>query len=386
MNKRKKLIGIIAILLVIVIVGILCKSMKKGDREISSSDMTYSFMQESYLPEGMFQFDGDFLRFTDAVTGISSIICDDVSCMHQAKRNSECGALFYGTLGLRGMTIQDGHLIYMTSKGGIGDYAVYRCEFNGKNRKEIAELPYMETIYMVSYYEDIAYIGYVNELASDLENYVEAQTGVYALNLTTGKGKDIFKQEGYQASVSSLFVNEKYISFCCCYVDAEADAILAHKEDENYTKEHLKEAVIVIDKDNGKQILSVDGQCFGAAVIVDEHIMYVKDEITYMHDIKAGEGRSIIDAELSQIPAFGEDFMFMKGYEEETGKCIYYSYLPEKNELIELGKSEFVVEAICGDVVYLYGISGGGISQCGFMEKKDFVKGNYEKARWSEIK
>lgn len=384
MKKRYGKIVIVSFVLIIAIVFLIYNKFTDGQPEEYSVSNAYSFMFESYLPDGILFFDGNYLRFANAQTGISTIICDDVSCMHEVAKESECGAVFCDTLGMSGMTIRGDKIIYILSDEGIGKQAVYRCDFNGKNRKKIAELPYMETVYMVSYYEDTAYIGYMNKLANNLENFVETQTGIYAINLNSGEGKDVFKTKAYQAGISALFADEKYVSFSYSYVAAEASDILEHGDDRDYIKKRSVEKVMILEKDTGKQLCSIDGKCLGQVVVVAGHITYVKDDSTYDYDIEKKQSRKVISQEFSQIPAYEESIMYLKGYDDEAGECVYYTYQPKENKLNRIGGSELIAEAVCGDTVYFYADSEGTAFRCGMMDKQGFIKGKFENIRWSE--
>lgn len=354
-GKQKKIIicGILLVLLVGAVIGIKSYQDRMKNRLWSSKweDSFWNLNNENYMTDGILRQQDSYIRFCDNSTGKDDLICVDQNCSHEASKDSACGAYIYASQ-LAGIAIRGSHIMYVAdSKDDYGKYALYVADLEGKDRRKLADLMQADQVYDVLYHGSMVYISYLQMEKDGQESTVY---GIYAYDLQEKRGQNLFQEEGNNYTPDGMAMGEKWFYISYAYSDAAKDDILAHSENREFEKEHVRNCVKALDPVSGKVKESLDG--FGNNNVLlykNGYLFYTKDQDLYRYSEQNGSVEKINEkGDYIAMTGGAEGKAYFRMADPKTGKLMCAVYDIADGKWSSQVTEPFFAKAVRGDHVY----------------------------------
>lgn len=362
--KRKQRIIILFCVLIIILAGTVMGVKSYQDKmknRLWSSKWEDSFWSQSgrnYTENGILYQQDSYIRFCDNTSDKDDLICVDQNCSHEASKDSSCGAYVYASV-LAGIAIRGEHMMYIAdSKDGYGRCALYVADLEGKGRKKIGNLMKTDLVYDVLYHKNMIYISYMR-MENDKQDV--SVYGIYAYDLQKRKGRNLFRNTGNGYSPDGMVMGDKLLYISYAYSDASKEEILAHREDQQFDKKHVKMCVNGLDPKSGKVRKVLDGFGNNSVLMYKKgHLFYTKDKDLYCYFEKKDSAEKINEkGDYIAIPGGQETKAYFRALDPKTGKFICVIYDITAGKWTSQVTDSFFPEAIRGD--YIYGTDSSNI-------------------------
>lgn len=355
-GKRKKFIagGVLLVILAVgAAVGVKSYQDKMKNRLWSSKweDSFCNLHNNNYMANGILYEQDCYIRFCDNASGKDDLICVNQNCSHEASKDSSCGAYVYAS-GLAGMAIRGNHIMYIAaSKEDYGKCELYVANLEGKERKKLADLMEADVICDVLYHDNMIYVSY---LQTQKDGQGSDIYGIYAYDLDKRKGYELFRKEGNGYCPDGMAMGDKWLYISYAYSDASKDEILAHSEDQQFEKNHMKTCVKGIDPVSGNVKKSLDGFGNNNVLLYKQgYLFYTKDQDLYCYS-EESDSVEKINKKGDYIALTGgpEGKAYFRASDPKTGKLICAVYDIVDGRWSSQVTDPFFPEAVCGDNVY----------------------------------
>lgn len=313
---------------------------QNGDAQKAINDdalWVAQMISETYGREGMFYTEHNRIYFTDAVTGESEIICDNAACTHGRE---ECSAYFDG---ITYVALNGDKLLLVTGEGAekAGDMYLYEADVNGTNRKKLANLGNMQSIWQVMFQEDVIIISFFNSYDDNMEPMEENIAGIYVYDLNSNTGEVLWQKQAYNAIASEFVYYKDIVYFYVFYYDITVEELLQHGAQSDFAKERRKAELCSVNrKDKNFSVIQEDaGEGFD---ICQNKLWFSHNDALWYYDITTGEKGIELNKAVRIETSYGTDVvMFRDGKAYYT----YYTYVPG-GELIKNGKKDKILPAV----------------------------------------
>lgn len=256
MNKKRILIiGVIAVLLIAIGIGVFFVQRDNVKQEEEVSIFNVMGMSEAYSKIGFLKIDDSgMLSFTDAKTNDKVYVCNKANCEHEpydetSNPDPSCSAALNEIVGVA----QWGDSIYLIGNqyvdGAVENKVLYREDLDGSNRKKLVEFEDSSLAVFgkgVCSQDYLSVTYYKDEKKDKNGKIVEADqrtVGACIVNLKEGTCENFVMAEGDEAGCTSLSLYKDklyYSGFCTDDVyDADAYKKLSNQEAVEYKQAHM---------------------------------------------------------------------------------------------------------------------------------------------------
>jgi hypothetical protein len=403
MKKPTCLIYVCLLLLVLVGCGndIKVKSGEAGDDYIAIWSNT------AFSRQGIAMMGNGPLRFADAGTGVTAVLCDKPDCRHvpASSNNPDPVCLAQFRQQLNTFAIYRGRqLIICGVEGSPLSQEIYTADINGRNRKRITLIPditsFVETVIVR---DNMLLFSYNNKYKLDenglLEGMDDTRSGIVSIDLESGQTEVIFEKTAYNTNIWKLYIKDNAVYFGYSEMNAETDK--DHFEDlwqqlidngeyeqlEAYISKHTisnlyrydlatREETLVWQSHGEKYICSfADGYA-----LARPHYDY-----TAVYLVSLSDGSESLLAKTGAGSGVGEftndsELFYYIGTDSLQK---WYQYDFEANQSVALFEADTLVDVfyILPDIVYVAAIDENGEYYYGCISKEDFLGGSFGAVR-----
>lgn len=298
----------------------------------------------TYGREGSFYSENNRIYFLDAATGESDIICGDATCTH---KREECSAYFDG---VSYVALEGDHLLIVTTYGGDNgwDMQLYTADVDGSNRKHVAELGFMLSIYQVIFTEDKIIASFWNSVDENMAPMDENYAGIYVFDRKTNTGEVVWSKKAFNAIAAKLNYYNDVVYFDAFYFDVTMDEVAEYGQQSNYLEERKKYELCALDLTD-KSVTVIQEGGWNTFSVCGGKVWFDLEEALWSYDIATGEKKKEFNKELMIEPSYGTDRLLAR---DAVNYYTYYTYTPDEG-LVKNGiKNQVMASAVFPEITW----------------------------------
>lgn len=330
----------------------------------------------TYMEEGAFIYNSNYLFYFDAETGKTSITCMEPTCNHVVKqgdmftRESDCLA-WYNDYDLDGVVFDKGKMYYISDVVGEGNGPMksYWCaDPDGSNRKRLAVFS-CPSVTCVKYTDDYVFVA--AEVLWDYEKnqpMEHAACQVIKVDRENYNSKVVFEmavEDDDWPSIEGMCVHD--------------NNLLIEWENHVYA--------INMNSDSMKEIEDLrDIRLYEAIGMFEDKFVYHRIDMEqnryrfYYYNLNKGEEKEILLQDFDELNMFSYSlvcdkliFAGVKGQEKGIYSCELETGKVKLIHELESNIQEFHITAVVGESVYF----GEILAEISYLSAEDFLKGHW---------
>lgn len=384
----KRLLGVLSICASVLLCG--CSSSNEAQSE--QYVMTYRGNASLY-ENGVFYIVRDTIMYYSMEADTYIPVCTKPDCTHKRDTSPDCSAL---TNGAKGIVKKENNLYFFEPYESKLNLICSNLNGTGRRTVAVIEKGNMYMDYEYRYEDDFVLCVFYDPLnIEDMEEGDEYQTSpktvsyVIKVDLNSGNVTELLKKKDYSATVYHAIIYENKLIYSYSFNTKD----LSDEDDTEEIRKSHRQGIYSLDLNTGEDILlSRDFNVIGMLGESFDHfnpekiICYsVDDEMIYIYNMNKDQFTPV-DKSLDPSAYLAADYnhIIYKRDENDNEFCCYDLTSAETVKIPMLPNGMYLsgVDIVGGTVWIMYSDEDGIICR-GYLNKEDFMIGNYDKFKFA---